>query len=97
MFERLHCLNFGISKDQTQHVLWRLENGELENMLPKVRIHHSQFQRILTISGGSSQASLLGSAPVTKSSLYSYHSLWPKHGGDSRDSTDNSSSMLVYI
>ncbi|XP_064650862.1 platelet-activating factor acetylhydrolase IB subunit alpha2-like [Lineus longissimus] len=36
MFEQLHCLNFGIAKDQTQHVLWRLENGELENILPKV-------------------------------------------------------------
>lgn len=27
--EPLHCLNFGIDEDQTQHVLWRIKNGEL--------------------------------------------------------------------
>ncbi|KAK2705654.1 platelet-activating factor acetylhydrolase IB subunit alpha1-like [Artemia franciscana] len=34
-FVPLHCLNFGISGDQTQHVLWRVENGELDNVNPK--------------------------------------------------------------
>ncbi|RNA14363.1 platelet-activating factor acetylhydrolase IB subunit gamma [Brachionus plicatilis] len=28
--EPLHCLNFGIDDDQTQHVLWRIKNGELD-------------------------------------------------------------------
>ena len=33
----LHSLNFAIAEDQTQHVLWRLQNGELDNIEPKVR------------------------------------------------------------
>lgn len=36
MFAPLHCLNFGIPEDKTQNVLWRIENGELENVSPKV-------------------------------------------------------------
>lgn len=30
--------NFGISSDRTQHVLWRIANGELDNIHPKVVI-----------------------------------------------------------
>ncbi|XP_033117270.1 platelet-activating factor acetylhydrolase IB subunit gamma-like [Anneissia japonica] len=36
LFIPLHCLNFGIGGDATQHVLWRIQNGELENIAPKV-------------------------------------------------------------
>lgn len=36
-FEPLHSLNFGIGGDCTEHVLWRIENGELDEMNPKVR------------------------------------------------------------
>jgi platelet-activating factor acetylhydrolase IB subunit beta/gamma len=36
MFVPLHCLNFGIGSDQTQNVLWRVQNGELDNFSPKV-------------------------------------------------------------
>ncbi|XP_073426824.1 platelet-activating factor acetylhydrolase IB subunit alpha1 isoform X1 [Dendrobates tinctorius] len=36
LFSPLHALNFGGLGDGTQHVLWRLENGELEHIKPKI-------------------------------------------------------------
>jgi lysophospholipase L1-like esterase len=35
-FEPLKAANFGIGGDRTQHVLWRLRNGELEGITPKL-------------------------------------------------------------
>jgi lysophospholipase L1-like esterase len=32
----LKAANFGISADRTQHVLWRVQNGELDGIKPKV-------------------------------------------------------------
>lgn len=39
----LFQLNFGIGGDQTQHVLWRLANGELDNIKPKVNLMFLPF------------------------------------------------------
>ncbi|MBN3307046.1 SIDT2 protein, partial [Amia calva] len=36
LFSPLHALNFGIGGDTTCNLLWRLQNGELENIRPKV-------------------------------------------------------------
>lgn len=32
----LHAADFGISGDRTQHVIWRIDNGELDGLHPKV-------------------------------------------------------------
>jgi len=35
-YGKLDPANFGISGDKTQHVLWRIDNGELDGISPKV-------------------------------------------------------------
>src|SRR5207237_9418968 len=37
-FSALKPANFGISGDRTQHVLWRINNGELDGIKPKVTV-----------------------------------------------------------
>jgi beta-glucosidase len=35
-FEPLHTVNIGIGGDRTQHLIWRMQNGELDGYTPKV-------------------------------------------------------------
>ena len=42
-FAPMHALNFGIGGDTVQNVLWRVQNGELENVSPKVNQSPSLF------------------------------------------------------
>ena len=37
-FGQYQPANFGIGGDQTQHVIWRIENGELDGISPKVMV-----------------------------------------------------------
>jgi len=37
-FAPYHPANFGISGDRTEHLLWRVQNGELEGFKPKVTV-----------------------------------------------------------
>jgi|JI10StandDraft_1071094.scaffolds.fasta_scaffold43757_1 lysophospholipase L1-like esterase len=37
-FGKYQPANFGIGGDQTQHVIWRMENGELDGISPKVMV-----------------------------------------------------------
>lgn len=53
-FAPLNSLNFGIGGDCTEHVLWRIENGELDNINPKVVVlligtnnHHSTADQVV--------------------------------------------------
>ncbi|HTG45596.1 MAG TPA: platelet-activating factor acetylhydrolase IB subunit [Verrucomicrobiae bacterium] len=37
-YTKYHAVNLGIGGDRTQHVLWRLENGNLEGLSPKAAV-----------------------------------------------------------
>jgi len=37
-YAALNAANFGIDGDKTQHVLWRIDNGELDGISPKVLV-----------------------------------------------------------
>ncbi|CAG9768362.1 unnamed protein product [Ceutorhynchus assimilis] len=40
LFVPLHCLNFGIHRDRVENVLWRVLNGELDNIKPRIIVLH---------------------------------------------------------
>lgn len=42
-FAPMHCLNFSIRNDGIENLLWRIENGTLDNVNPKVYITHYKY------------------------------------------------------
>jgi lysophospholipase L1-like esterase len=54
-WEPLKAANFGISADRTEHVIWRIRNGELEGIEPKLVV-----LMIGTNNGGSAEDVALG-------------------------------------
>ena len=53
-YKPLHAADFGISGDRTQHILWRVQNGELQGIHPKVvvlLIGTNNFQTDFTDEG----------------------------------------------
>lgn len=50
LFSPLHALNFGIGGDTTSNVLWRLQNGELDNIRPRVGIEQLLLQTVCSYS-----------------------------------------------
>lgn len=51
-FHGWNAANFAWGGDRTQHILWRLENGELDGLRPKVIVVHAGANNVGTEPGG---------------------------------------------
>lgn len=70
-FGPLKAANFGISGDRTQHVLWRLENGEMQGIRPKVIVlmigtNNTGFERDNTTPRNTPAEASAGVATILK-------------------------------
>jgi lysophospholipase L1-like esterase len=50
-----NAANFGWGADRTQHILWRLENGELDGVNPKIIVVQAGTNNVGTVPGGSAK------------------------------------------
>lgn len=67
----LGAANFGISGDRTQHVLWRLQNGELQGISPKLVVmmigtNNTGFERDGTTRRNTPAETVQGVAAIVK-------------------------------
>jgi len=83
-----HPANFGIGGDGTHHVLWRIQNGELENVHPKalvlmIGVNNLQFNPAPEIASGIAAivAEIRKQSPTTKILLLALlpHRFQPTH------------------
>ncbi len=51
-FHGWNAANFGWGADQTQHILWRLQNGELDGVNPKIIVVQAGTNNLGTVPGG---------------------------------------------
>jgi lysophospholipase L1-like esterase len=51
-FHGWHAANFGWGADKTQHILWRLQNGELDGVHPKVIVLQAGTNNVGRVPGG---------------------------------------------
>ena len=63
-FTGWNAANFGWGGDSTQHILWRLQNGEFDGLAPKVVIVQAGTNNIAAAAGGASHDAVV--ADVTR-------------------------------
>ena len=73
-FAPLRAANFGISADRTQHVLWRMQNGELDGIKPRVVVlmigtNNTGYERDQLTPRNSSAEITAGVTTIVKSLL----------------------------
>lgn len=62
-----HALNLGIGSDHTQHVLWRLENGNVDGLKPKVAVLLIGVNNVPDNNNNSAEDVLAGVTAVVRS------------------------------
>jgi len=63
-YGKRNAVNLGIGGDRTQHVLWRLDNGNLEGVTPKAAVIMIGTSRSLAPETSNTHRQLTGSSPV---------------------------------
>ncbi len=101
-YEKYQPANFGIGGDQTQHVIWRIEQGELDGINPKVVV-----LMIGTNNTGAHTAAQIAAAdkkivqlirtklPQTKVLLLAIFPRGPRKAGDPASEEDATKRMAV--